>query len=245
MLLDYAVISSLTKFMVVEGLQGRLMQWLRMLLEHDLGGPNGRLSEGYVRDVFNRLLYRFLVAEKMHGRGLASAMDTYNRVCKMCLEIAHRLPSVPVPKSLHANGGRLLYWVRVNNQNEAKDIPPLIYEGYMASLSSVIPNGLVTAAAPLYHPTEPSPLPLLKFVKRIQNKPHLLTDAKRKPLTVYGPVAIGLLTEQGALAEASSLSLILQVLLEKEPSAETTSKPSSHTSSQEEDYIIDRLQFAP
>lgn len=244
MLLNYDVISALTKFMVAEGLQGRIMQWLRMLLEHDLGSPNGRVSESYVKYVFSRLLYRFLIAEKLYGRGLASAMETYNQVCRMCFEIAHRPHSELAPTSLLKSGGLLFYWVRVNEQNEAKNIPYPIYEEYMAYMSSVFPNKLITALAPLYHPTEPSPLPLLAFVKRIQHESRHLTEAKRNLLAKDGPIAIRLLNEQGASAEASRLSSTLQVLLEKEPSTEMTSKPSSHTSARE-DYLLDRLQFAP
>lgn len=246
-LLSPALTLSLTKFMVVEGLQDRIMQWLRMLLEHDLGGRDGQVSERYVPHAFHRLLVGFMAAEKLYGRGLASAMEGYAQVCKMHSAMNHRSHIKPMLRVMFGAGSRLCRWVMDNEQNGAKDIPLPIYEEYMAMMLFIHPNGLVTSSALLYHPTKPNPQPFLEFVKGIRSGERQISggDTNRELFIRAGVEAIRILTEQGATRDVSDLAGYLRQFLPKmESSPEVISKPSTHTPG-EEDHLLGRLEFTP
>lgn len=60
---------TLLKFMVAEGLQKTAMAWLAMLLNRDLGGADGRISEAMAQTVARNFLLDLLKAEIQYGGG--------------------------------------------------------------------------------------------------------------------------------------------------------------------------------
>ncbi|RJE19179.1 hypothetical protein PHISCL_08476 [Aspergillus sclerotialis] len=240
MLQNRELMFSLCKFMVAEGLQDRIMQWLRMLLDHHVGSPNGQVSEEYVTTVFRRLLFLLLLAEVRYGNGLSSAMEVFIQVGEMWLSMDDR------PRSVHmlAAGDMLCYMVMENEQSHAQDIPVPVYERYMDLMSLFFPNRKTTAVAPLYHPTNPNARPFVKFVENLTLS--MLEKFKDRHWEFFGKAgsdAIRILNDQGASRDALSFgNYIQQFLLKQESPSEATSKQSDSISSKE-DYLLGRLDL--
>ena len=232
---------SLCKFMVAEGLQDRIMQWLRMLLEHEVGSPNGRVSEEYdTSRAIHQLLLGSVMAEWRYGGGLSSAMEVFVQAGKMWLSMDDQRLS---PRTFRS-GGELCRLVMENEPNHARDIPVSVYEDYMDLMYSFFPNAKTTAAIPLYHPTNPNPRP---FVTLVENNglPQYdrWTDEKLKFFNMAGSEAVRILDDQGASRDALRFgNYIQQLLLQKKSPSEATLKQSDDISSKE-DHLLERLDL--
>lgn len=239
MLRNPPLMSLLCKFMAAEGLQDRIMQWLRMLLEHHVGSPHDQVSEEYVASAFRQLLFWFLLEEVRYGNGLSSAMDFFVQVGDMWLSMDDR------PRSLRMlqPGGNALCRMVVENEGHARDIPVPIYERYMDLMSLFFPIGKITAVAPLYHPTNPNPRPFVKFVKNIDfSRIRPFSDSNREFIGRAGSEAVRILNDQGASRDALRLgNYVEQLLLKQRSPPEATSRQSDNTTST--DYLLGRLDL--
>lgn len=234
--------ASLLKFMVVEGLQGTIMQWLRMLVGRDLGGHNGQVSDHFTWQILPKLLINFMVAERLYGRGLISAAEGYVQACKMLLSMSDPPYNAQLLTSMRRAGGRLGYWIVRNERDEPKDIPAPLFESYTSLVSTLSPTspprGLLSASLPLFHPTHPDTRPLMDFARSLRpGDSDAWNDDKRRAFIKVGFEALRILTEQGASRDASYLAGHMQQLLPKEAPG-MRPKPSV-----EEDYLLDRLEL--
>lgn len=238
--------SALFKFMVAEGLQDRIMQWLRMLMEHDLGGHNGQVSADFAWEAFPRLLGDFMIAEKWYGHGLHSVTEYYVQACRMLLSMHDPPYDRQMVTSMRRPGVRLGFWIVDNESNQSREIPAALYDNYIALVSTLLdtppylrPQKFLLASLPLYHPTNPNPRPLLNFARDPgPTGPHSWNNAKRQVFIKAGFEAIRILIEKGESRDAMYLTDYVQQLLPKE--APETSKPST-----EQDYLLDRLGVDP
>lgn len=234
--------ASLLKFMVVEGLQDTIMQWLRMLVRRDLGGHNGQVSDHFTWQILPKLLINFMVAERLYGRGLISAAEGYVQACKMLLSMSDPPYNAQLLTSMRRAGGRLGYWIVRNERDEPKDIPAPLFESYTSLVSTLSPTspprGLLSASLPLFHPTHPDTRPLMDFARSLRpGDSDAWNDDKRRAFIKVGFEALRILTEQGASRDASYLAGHMQQLLPKEAPG-VRPKPSV-----EEDYLLDRLEL--
>ncbi|KAJ5722643.1 hypothetical protein N7488_000678 [Penicillium malachiteum] len=238
-----ATTPSLTKFMVAEGLQDTILEWLKMLTSGDLGGYNGRITEAVVQQSFSQILVDFMDAEIRYGGGLASAMKYYLRIYHA---YSVSQPQLSLPrKSLFLAAGANLSRAAM----EAKPLTELVsvytYDEYREIISVLSsPRSLLFASVSLCHPEKPDPKPFMRFVGNLSiNKVHAWNDARREALLRIACDALHLMIDQKQIRDATILARQVQQLL-PEKTADTTEGSSLRAASREEEDIFNRLELS-
>lgn len=232
------------KFMVAEGLHDTIMVWLRMLSKRDLGGLDGQIPETAAPRLFNHFLSDFMAAEISYGRGVASALEYYSQVCKMCYFLVDRYGSDPRDTMLVAGGTYLSHWIVDHGQSqEVKEIPPSVYDEFCEAISTLSPMPLLAASVSLYHPTRPTAQPLLDYVQRLPpEKPHTWKESKRDIFFRVTVDAVRVLLDQGKFRDASWLAQRIKELFPNETSTAKTSNKSQVSSEQAD--LLNHLDVA-
>lgn len=234
---------SLLKFMAAEGMQDTVITWLGMLLKHDVGGRDGRLTESSARQSFCHLLIDFMAAEIQYGNRLASAMKYYLQAYKMHSLLADQSSPEFKKPLLLSPGGRLCQWTMEHAHGQARDIPAPIYEEFRERIYAMSPGSLLSASVPLYHPTAPDTGLLLKFVEgHPPEKCRAWSNVKQETLLRVSFDALRILVDRDESRKASRLAQYIQQLLPNETDLETT--PKKYHTSPEEEYLLSRLDVA-
>ncbi|KAJ5095428.1 hypothetical protein NUU61_004784 [Penicillium alfredii] len=234
--------TSLTKFMVTEGLHGTVIEWLRMLLSQDLGGPNGRITEGLARQTFSHFLIDFMDAEIRLGQGFSSALDYYLRICQMHASAQSAHPASR--KAMLLAAGAHLSRVAMEQKTSIEQVSAAVYDQYRETMSSLSPRSLLSASVALYHPTHPDTQPFLQFVETLpSHKLQSWNDARRDAFFKIGVEALRILIEKNKIRDATSLAQQIQQLLPGKPTS--TAPEGSRVShvSPEEEYLLNRLDL--
>ncbi|KAJ5541553.1 hypothetical protein N7494_006629 [Penicillium frequentans] len=185
-----ATTSSLTKFMVAEGLHDTIIQWIRMLLSRDLGGYNGRITDSVAQQSISHLLTDFMDAELRYGEGLASALKYY-------LPGAHLSRAAMDAKPL------------------TEKVTPYVYDEYREVISTLASSrSLLFASVSLCHPTHPDATPFVRFVESLSSsKVQAWNDPRRDAFLRIACDALRLLIDQKKIRDATSLARNVHVLL--------------------------------
>ncbi|GAB1194588.1 hypothetical protein APSETT444_003834 [Aspergillus pseudonomiae] len=236
--------TTLVKFLVAEGRQGVVLDWLRMLADHDIGGRNGQLPEKIAQQVFGHLLVNLVTAEIQYGQGLGLAMRYYLQTCKsqMLKDNAVLNPSwqpVFLPAGVH-----LWESLMRSSPSRSKELDGAMYNEYIEVLSRLAPKSFLVATAPLYHPTHPDAKPFLDFVDTLPpGRVDSSTGLKRESFMRAGFDALRLLVEQDKRRDVLYLARFLQQQLPEKVDSENTSK-SNHRAYTEREDLLSQLDLA-
>ncbi|CAG7945430.1 unnamed protein product [Penicillium nalgiovense] len=224
-----SVTTSLTKFIVAEGLHGTVMKWLQMLMSHDLGSQNGRMTEGLARQTFNHLLIDFIDAEAYFGNGFGSAMTHYLSVCQMHFQSASSHKS---RKPMLLAAGAHLSRMAMEHKPSGEQVPTLVYDQFRDTISVLSPRSLLVASVAVCHPTNPDPRPFLQFVENLSPcKFQAWNETRRDAFFEIGSEALRVLVDRKRFRDISRLEQHISELL---PEPATPVAEKSHTSSEEE-----------
>jgi hypothetical protein len=131
-----------------------------------------------------------------------------------------------------------------NAHDNATDILPQVYENYVAVISTLGPRTLLKALAPLYHPTTPDAIPLVRFVRDMpHNSFEKWTEAKREKFMRAGFDALRILQDTRKLDDCTFLARFMQQHLEEKRDAETATRNGYHVSSKEK-HLLNSLDLA-
>ncbi|KAJ5773942.1 hypothetical protein N7457_008838 [Penicillium paradoxum] len=224
-----SVTTSLTKFMVAEGLHNTVIQWLQMLTTHDLGSQNGRLTEGLARQTFSHLLVDFVDAEACFGNGFSSAMAYYLRVCHMHFQSPSSHKS---RKPMLLAAGAHLSRMAMEYRPSGEQVSELVYDQFRDTVSVLSPRSLLVASVAVCHPTNPDARPFLQFVGNLSpSKFQAWNETRRDAFFEIGSEALRVLVERKRFRDISRLEQQISELL-PEPEAPVAEK--THASPDEE-----------
>ncbi|KAJ5130452.1 uncharacterized protein N7515_006491 [Penicillium bovifimosum] len=214
--------TSLTKFMVAEGLHDTVMQWLQMLINQDLGSQNGRLTEGLARQTFSHLLVDFIDAETCFGDGFGSAMAYYLRVCQMHF---HSASSHKSRKPMLLAAGAHLSRTAMEYKPSGEEVSVSVYDEFRDTVSLLTPRSLLAASVAICHPTNPDPRPFVQFVGNLSPiKFQAWNGARRDAFFEIGSEALRVLVERKRFRDISRLEHHISELLPEEPAAQVAEK---------------------
>ncbi|KAE8372351.1 hypothetical protein BDV26DRAFT_103089 [Aspergillus bertholletiae] len=239
-----AATTTLIKFLVAEGRQGVVLDWLRMLARHDIGGRNGQLPEKIAQQVFGHLLVNLVNAEIQYGQGLSLAMQYYLQACKshMFKENAALNPSWQ-PVFLPA-GTHICESLVQSASVRPKELDGAMYNEYIEILSRLAPKSCLLATAPLYHPTQPDTKPFLDFVDTLPSgRVDSSIGLKRESFMRAGFDALRLLADQDKRRDVVYLARFLQQQLPEKADPENVSK-SNHRLCTEREDLLTQLDLA-
>ncbi|KAJ5467650.1 hypothetical protein N7475_005402 [Penicillium sp. IBT 31633x] len=233
-----SVTTSLTKFMAAEGLHNTAIQWLQMLMTHDLGSQNGRLTEGLARQTFSHLLVDFIDAEACFGNGYTSAMAYYLGVCQMHFQSPSSHKS---RKPMLLAAGAHLSRMAMEYRPSGEQVPVSVYDHFKDIVSVLSPRSLLVASVAVCHPTNPDPRPFLQFVGNLSaSKFQAWNETRRDAFFEIGSEALRILVEKKRFRDISRLEQHISELLPEQPAAPVAEK--SHTSPEEEN--LGRLNWS-
>lgn len=236
---SWKIATSLTKFMAAEGLQDTAMQWLRMLMDRDMGASNGHISTKASEASFNCFLENLVQAETRYGHGLGSAMEYYLRACEMVFASPHH-QNISSRKMLIAAGGKLSQIVH-HIKPSTKQVPAHTYDHYMKVISTLSPRSLLSAALALRHPQHPDPQPFLQYAPFLSpEKVQAWTQNKRSALLIISCDAISILVEQNKVREATELGQLIQHLLPESTQGTSTATREPRS---DENLLLHRLNL--
>lgn len=227
---------TLLKFMVAEGLQKTAMAWLAMLLNRDLGGADGRISEAMAQTVARNFLLDLLKAEIQYGGGLVSAMRCYLEASRLPISIDNELGLVQYKKALlMPAAGFLCRAAMEDDQSQLQQMPVEMYDEYVRIIASWSLKSLLLACVPLFHPTRPDATRFVQFTERI-SRVRLTTwpKTKKENFVLYAITAIRVLVDQQKFAEASYLACFIQENLPEKIGQESASSTFDQVSAEEE-----------
>lgn len=227
---------TLLKFMVAEGLQKTAMAWLAMLLNRDLGGADGRISEAMAQTVARNFLLDLLKAEIQYGGGLVSAMRCYLEASRLPISIDNELGLVQYKKALlMPAAGFLCRAAMEDDQSQLQQMPVEMYDEYVRIIASWSLKSLLLACVPLFHPTRPDATRFVQFTERI-SRVRLTTwpKTKKENFVLYAITAIRVLVDQQKFAEASYLARFIQENLPEKIGQESASSTFDQVSAEEE-----------
>ncbi|KAJ5760965.1 hypothetical protein N7520_008121 [Penicillium odoratum] len=237
-----AATSSLTKFMVAEGLQDTIVQWIRMLLSRDLGGSNGRITESVAQQSISNVLVDFMEAELRYGDGLASAFKYYLRVCHMHSMLPQQIKS---GKPMLLAAGAHLNRAAMDAKPLTEKVTPYIYDEYREVISTLASSrSLLFASVSLCHPSHPDPTPFIRFVETLSlPKVQAWNDSRRDAFLRIACDALRLLIEQRRIRDATSLARHVQLLL-PDNTADNAEGSRIRSSVREEGDIMSHLELS-
>ncbi|CAL5872518.1 uncharacterized protein PFLUO_LOCUS6782 [Penicillium psychrofluorescens] len=228
--------SPLTKFMVVEGLHGNIMEWLRMLLVQDLGGGHGSIKPEAAHQAFNFLLLHWMKAERQYGHGLSSALRYYVQVCQM-----HSSVSDPITRKTLISSGAHLGQIAEQQTASAEKIPAFIYDEFQDAISTLTPGSLLSARMALGHPTQPDPQPFIRYVRSLDyNKTPFWRNSRRVAFLDTGFKAVQVLIDRAKIKDATFVAHHLQSFLPDKMISDTSDGPQYHASP-EQTSLLNRL----
>lgn len=224
--------TSLSKFMVAEGMHDTMMQWLQMLMNHDLGSQNGRVTDGIARQTFSHLLVDFVEAEARFGNGFSSAIKQYLRVFQMHSQSTSSNKSM---KPMLLAAAAHLNRISMVSKQEMVETSAALYDQFQEHVALLSPRSLLLASVAICHPTTPNAHSFVTFVESISpNKFQAWNNVRRDAFFEIGSEALRVLVEQEKFRDISRLEYQISKLLPAEttaPSAEKTEK--TNTVSQE------------
>ncbi|CAI7576470.1 unnamed protein product [Penicillium discolor] len=201
-----SVTTSLTKFMVAEGLHSTVMQWLQMLMSHDLD------------------------AEACFGNGFGSAMAHYLSVCQTHFQSASSHKS---RKPMLLAAGAHLSRMAMEHKPSSEQVSTLVYDQFKDTVSVLSPRSLLVASVAVCHPTDPDPRPFLQFVANLSpSKFQAWNEIRRDAFFEIGSEALRVLIDRKRFRDISRLEEHISELLPEQPAALVDEK--SHTLSEEE-----------
>lgn len=160
-------LQSLAKFMVAEGSQNTIIDWLRLILSRDIGGQNGRMTEATAQQAFKYTLQGLVEAELRYGGGFGSALKSYLRVCHMCATSPYQ-PSLASAQPLLATTAVVLNRALMNENPSKDQVSTYTYDEYTEVLSTLTTTrSLLYAGAAFYNPHAPNPQPLVQFAEHL------------------------------------------------------------------------------
>jgi hypothetical protein len=236
--------SSFTKFMAAEGLHDTLLEWLRLLLNRDLGAHNGLIGEGLSRQSFSWLLMDFLDAEIRFGNGFGSALEFYLRACQMHFASAQSNASA---RSMLLAAGAQLSQVAMDQKPSIDDVSTHLYDEFMNVISTLTSTrSLLFASVAVFHPSQPDLQPFMRIVKNLTpSKFQKYNAAWRDALPRIGcDVLRILMVDQNNYRGAMKLAQQMHHLL-PDTTASAASDRSRNRASLENDYLLSRLDLNP
>ncbi|KAE8366833.1 hypothetical protein BDV27DRAFT_143328 [Aspergillus caelatus] len=239
-----AATTTLVKFLVAEGRQGVVLDWLRMLANHDIGGRNGQLPEKIAQQVFGHMLVNLVTAEIQYGQGLSLAMRYYLQTCKSQMFKDNAALNLSWQPVLLPAGVHLCESLMQSLPSRSKEFDGAMYNEYIEILSRLAPNSCVLATAPLYHPTHPDAKPFLDFVDTLPpSRVDSSTGLKRESFMRAGFDALRLLVDQDKRRDVLYLARFLQQQLPEKVDSENASK-SDHRAYTEREDLLSQLDLA-
>lgn len=239
--------AALTKFMVAEGLQSTILEWLKMALAQDLGGYNGRMTEEQSRQTVGHLLVSFIEAEVRYGAGFGSALRYYLRVCQMHFS-THLADGVPSGKSMFLAAGAHLSRTAMDQKPSIEQVSQGLYEEFSEVISTLSSSrSLLFASVALCHPGKPNPQPFIRFVDGLSPaRFQTWSEARRDAFLRIGCDTLRILIDRKKIREATSLAQKIQLVLPEETttaSIEATRTRTRTRTAAEEDYLLSRLDL--
>ncbi|KAJ5749668.1 hypothetical protein N7533_006696 [Penicillium manginii] len=237
--------AALTKFMVAEGLQSTILEWLKMALAQDLGGYNGRMTEEQSRQTVGHLLVSFIEAEVRYGAGFTSALRYYLRVCQMHFS-THLADGVPSGKAMLLAAGAHLSRTAMDQKPSIEQVSQSLYEEFSEVISTLSSSrSLLFASVALCHPGKPNPQPFIRFVDGLSPaRFQTWSEARRDAFLRIGCDTLRILIDRKKIREATSLAQKIQVVLPEETATASIEATRTRTrTSAEEDYLLSRLDL--
>lgn len=239
--------ASLAKFMVAEGLHDTVLNWLKMLMNGDLGGQNGLIIDTVVGDPCSSLLYDFVDAEIRYGDGLDSALAYYSRVCQMYFSIdgASR-PSIGSAKAMLRTAGVHLSNIAMDRISQGGQVSTSNnYDSFMKAISTITSTrSFLYASVAVSHPTNPDPKPFILFTETLTpSKFERFSASRRIAFLTIGCEALRILMiDRRNERDWSYLARRIQELLPGAPTSEANNASSERVTS-EEDTLLNRLDL--
>lgn len=237
---------SLAKFMVAEGLQSTVMDWLKMLMKGDLGGYNGLMITDSAQQAFSHLLVDFLDAEIRYGGGLDSALNFYLRAYHMhSISQESRLESTGSTKAMLLAAGAQLSRVFMDEKPLEGHVSGYMYDSFMEVISTLASTrSLLHASVAVCHPTHPDPEPFVRFTEALTpGKFEKYSAARRDVFLRIGCEALRILMiERRDDRAAARLARQIQNLL-PDTTVHATTSTSPKGDSSEGDYLLSRLEL--
>lgn len=234
--------TALTKFMVAEGLHNNVLDWLRLLINRDLGGDNGLIIEGLARQTFSHLLIDFLDAEIRYGNGFGSALKFYLRACQLHFTSPQADASAAKPMLLAA--GAQLSRVAMDQKPSIENVSISLYEEFMDVISTLTSTrSLLFASVAVCHPSQPDPQPFIRIVETLSpSKFQKYNTARRDAFLRVGCDALRILmVDRDNYRGATKLAQQMQHLLPN--TTDTTANEKSRNRAASEDYLLNRLDL--
>jgi hypothetical protein len=217
--------------MVVEEMHGTVMEWLRMLMDHDLGTENGQLADGLARQTFSHLLVDFVDAETRFGNGFDSAMEQYQRVCQLHFQSTSSHKS---RKPMLLAAGAHLSRIAMEHKPTDQQTSATVYNRFQETVSLLSPRSLLLASVAICHPANPDAIPFLQFVKNLSpTQFQTWNDNRRDAFFHIGSEALRVLVDQNKFRDISRLEQHISELL-PEQSPPPAAAEKSHASAEEE-----------
>lgn len=235
--------AALAKFMVAEGLQSTVLEWLKMAMGHDLGGYNGRLTDEQSRQTVSHLLVSFIDAEIRYGAGFGSALQSYLRVCQMHFS-AHLTDGVPSGKPMLLAAGAHLSRTAMDQKPSVEQVSEDLYDEFAEVISTLSSSrSLLFASVALCHPRSPNPQPFIRFVESLSPaRFQTWSEARRDAFLRIGCDTLRILIERKKIRDATDLAQKIQVVLPEETATASIEATRTRTSAEEE-YLLSRLNL--
>ncbi|RAL15401.1 uncharacterized protein BO97DRAFT_306181, partial [Aspergillus homomorphus CBS 101889] len=205
----------ITKFLVAENMQNMALDWLRSLAQQDIGGTNGQLTQRPARLWFSGLLNDLVLAEARYGRGIESAMRLYVSARSMSTPSGDLVieNGVWAPALLSA-GGHLGQLITQNEPEHSNGVSQDLYDKYIQVIDTVAANSLLHACVCLHHPTQPDPMPYVKYARALQKgQVESWSRLRREHFMRAGFTAIRILFDKNLVRDATWLARYMQKTL--------------------------------
>ncbi|KAJ5240201.1 hypothetical protein N7468_004820 [Penicillium chermesinum] len=240
-----SALPTLAKFMVSEGLQDTIIDWLRLILSRDLGGRDGQITEAAAQKYFRQLLLNLVDAEMTYGGGFPSALKYYLRVCQIHATSPHHQSrasavSMLMPAGAHLNGASM------NTKISSEHVTAYSYDEYkeiVANLTST--RSLVFASVAFYHPHTPDVQPLLHFVEKLT--PAKVADYSKPRQEILLRITcdvLRVLIDQDKIREATILARHMQQLLPEQATPAPTEDRRPPVPQNTDQDLLDRLEIS-
>ncbi|EAW09746.1 uncharacterized protein ACLA_039610 [Aspergillus clavatus NRRL 1] len=240
MLLSSRVVSpTALKFMAAEGLMETAMVWLKMVLNQDIGGRDGRITQALAQQMAIHLLVDLLKAETKYGGGVVSSMRYFVEASKLPTAAGDQLSGQFKKSFLLPGAGHLCHSIVQGDRSQNQQISPELYDEYIRIIESTSKRSILLGSVHLYHPTRPDAGPLLQFTESVS--PAWIeswSKSKRENFLRFGCDALRLLIDQERFQEASYLARFIQDNI-----AENTAEQTDACSAEEE-IILNRSGLA-
>ncbi|KAF7714403.1 Uncharacterized protein PECH_008771 [Penicillium ucsense] len=245
LLQNRASTGSLAKFMVAEGLQDTVLEWLKMLLTGDLGGLNGSLTPDQARLMFNHLLQDLLDAEIRYGAGVGSAITYYLRARSLQVSSGDVHGDLKAAKTLLLAPGAQLARALGELKPSPAQLSVHIFDEFAGTISTLSSSrSLLYSSVALCHPSHPDPTPFIHYVDGLSPKKfQKWNDARQDAFLRVSCDALRALIDRKKIRLATNLGHQIQELLPEETASASVEVSRSRVT-EEEDYLLGRLNMS-